>query len=66
MTADDSTLDTAATAEARALLEPPRRRERLWPVVLAAACLALASIAFAVAMIVAPPVVKEHTVKSAP
>ena len=65
MPADDSPLDETEMARARRLLATPRRVERLWPVVAAAAVLALAAIAFAAAMVLAPPVVTEH-VKSAP
>jgi hypothetical protein len=61
-----SALDPDAIAKARALLEPPARRERLWPVLGAAGLLALSALAFATAMIMAPPLVSEHVAKSAP
>jgi len=61
-----SALDADALARARALLEAPRRRERVWPVLAAAALLAVSALAFATAMIMAPPVVSSHVVKSVP
>jgi hypothetical protein len=61
-----SALDADAFARARALLEAPRRKERLWPVLAAAALLAVSALAFATAMIMAPPVVSSHVVKSVP
>jgi hypothetical protein len=60
MASDDSNLDRAGMSRARALLAPPRRRQRIWPVLAAAALLAVVSIGFAVAMVLAPPVTKEH------
>ena len=66
MPGHDSILDGAAIAEARALLSAPRPAERLWPVLVAAAALTLASLAFAAAMVVAPPVTTQHTVQGAP
>ena len=53
-------LDPAVIAEARALLEPVPRRERLWPVLGAAGLLAASALIFATAMIMAPPFVSEH------
>ena len=50
-------------ARARALLEPPRRPERVWPVLGAAALLAVSALTFATAMILAPPLTSEHTAK---
>ena len=47
-------------AYARALLDPPRPRERMWPVVCAAALLAVSALGFAAAMILAPPIITEH------
>jgi hypothetical protein len=61
-----SSLDPDALARARALLEPPRPPERLWPVLGAAGLLALSALAFATAMIMAPPVVSEHVLKTSP
>jgi len=55
-----SVLDPGATAEARALLAPPRRPERLWPVLGAAGLLALSALVFAAAMITAPPLTGDH------
>ena len=56
----DSALDPIELAHAWALLEPPKRRERVWPVLGAAALLAIAALSFATAMIMAPPVISEH------
>ena len=55
-----SALDPAVIAKARALLEPPPRRERLWPVLGAAGLLAASALIFATAMIMAPPIVSQH------
>jgi hypothetical protein len=66
MTAHDSSLDAAEVARARALLGPAPARQRLWPVVAAAGALAIASLGFATAMVLAPAVVKQHTARSAP
>jgi hypothetical protein len=60
-----SALDGAALARARALLAPPGRRERVWPALAAAAFFAAAALAFATAMIMAPPVVSDHVARSA-
>lgn len=57
MSADDSTLDAAAIARARALLAAPVRRERIWPALTAAGLLAVSALAFATAMVLAPPLV---------
>jgi hypothetical protein len=62
----DSTLDAEALAQARQLLAKPSRRERLWPAVAAAGALAVASLAFATVMILAPPVATEHVAEGAP
>jgi hypothetical protein len=62
----ESALDPEALARARTLLEAPQPKERLWPVLGAATLLALSALAFATAMIMAPPVVSEHVAKSAP
>jgi hypothetical protein len=61
-----SALDADALDRARSLLEAPKRRERVWPVLAAAALLAVSALAFATAMIMAPPLVSQHVVKSAP
>jgi hypothetical protein len=58
--------DADALERARSLLERPKRNERVWPVLAAAALLAVSALAFAAAMITAPPVVSEHVVRSAP
>jgi hypothetical protein len=58
--AAETTLDTEAMARARALMAPKARRERLWPVLAAAAVAALSALSFATAMILAPPVVTQH------
>ena len=55
-----SALDSVAMARARGLLKPPVRRERLWPVLTAAAVLAVTALTFATAMILAPPLVTSH------
>ena len=47
-------------ARARGLLKPPLRRERAWPALAAAGLLAVSAIAFATAMLMAPPLVSEH------
>ena len=62
MTVSDSALDADALAQARALLAPPQRRERLGPVLGAAAFAAVAALTLAAAMITAPPVVTQHVV----
>ncbi|HEY0436917.1 MAG TPA: hypothetical protein VGC92_09765 [Phenylobacterium sp.] len=56
-----SALDPGAMARARGLLKSPLRRERAWPALASAALLAVSAIAFAVAMLTAPPLVHEHT-----
>jgi hypothetical protein len=63
MTTPDSALDAAQMARARALLDPPKPPERIWPVLGAAGLLALSALVFATAMIVAPPLHTEHTAK---
>jgi hypothetical protein len=55
-----SALDADEIARARALLERPLRPARMWPVLAAAAALAVASLAFATAMLTAPPLTSEH------
>lgn len=56
----DSALDVAAVAYARALLRRPMRRQRMGPVLAAAAFAALSAITFATVMIMAPPAVVQH------
>ncbi len=60
MLAADSALDASEIARARALLEPVDVRQRMWPVLSAAALLAISALGFATAMIVAPPLVSQH------
>jgi len=56
----DSALDTAAIAYARALLRRPARRQKMAPVLAAAAFAALSAITFAAVMVIAPPAVTQH------
>ena len=56
----DSALDREEMARARALVEAPRRPDRMWPVLGAAVLLALSALTFATAMILAPPLTSEH------
>ncbi len=60
MVSPSSALDPDAMAQARALLARPERKERLWPVLGAAGFLAISALAFATAMILAPPLTSEH------
>jgi hypothetical protein len=55
-----SALDLDVMVKARALLMRPERRERIWPALAAAGLLAVSALAFATAMIMAPPLVSEH------
>jgi hypothetical protein len=55
-----SALDHDALARARELLTPHRRPERMWPAIAAAGLLAVSALAFATAMILAPPLTSEH------
>ncbi len=55
MDSTDSALDQVAIGRARALLKPPIERERLWPALAAATFAAISALAFATAMIMAPP-----------
>jgi hypothetical protein len=66
MAMNDSALDPEATARIRGLLAPRTRTERMWPVLGAALLAALSALAFATAMILAPPVVSEHVAESSP
>jgi hypothetical protein len=56
-------LDATEIARARALLVPVKVRQRIWPVLTAAACLAVSALAFATAMVLAPPLVSQHVVR---
>jgi hypothetical protein len=60
MTTAHSALDADEIARARALLGPVKVRQRIWPVLTAAACLAVSALAFATAMVLAPPLVSQH------
>jgi len=60
MAISDSAIDREALAYARALLKPPLARENLWGVIAAAAFAAVSSLAFATAMVMAPPVTTSH------
>jgi hypothetical protein len=60
MATTDSVLDPDQIARARALLARPERPQRIWPVLAAAAFLAVSALAFATAMILAPPLTSEH------
>ena len=60
MTATDSALDANEMARARALLKPLKPVQRIWPVLAAATLLAVSALAFATAMVLAPPLVSEH------
>ena len=65
MATNDSALDADAISRARALVTPEVARSSMWPVLGAAAFFAVSALAFATAMVVAPPVVTEHVVQSA-
>ncbi|WP_293906912.1 hypothetical protein [Phenylobacterium sp.] len=62
----DSTLDPIAIERARGLLRTPRRRDPLWPALVAATALALTSVMFAAVAVLAPPLQTEHVAASAP
>jgi hypothetical protein len=62
MVAVDSALDPDALALARSLLEPiAPRAPRMWPAVAAALFAAVCALSLAVAMVIAPPVVTDHS-----
>lgn len=63
MSFTESALDSEAMTRARTLLQKPQPRERIWPVLGAAGLLALSALAFATAMIMAPPLISEHVLK---
>jgi len=65
MSLTDSALDSDAIAQARTLLAPAPKKERLWPMVAAAAFAAVAALALAGAMITAPPVVSQPMAQTA-
>jgi len=60
MATPSTVLDVDAMTRARALVERPARRERMWPVLGAAGLLAVSALTFATAMIMAPPLTSEH------
>ena len=60
MAATETALDASEIARARALLAPAEARQRMWPVLSAAALLAVSALGFATAMVLAPPLVSEH------
>jgi hypothetical protein len=62
---DDSTLDPQQTARIRELLRRPPAKASMWPALGAAFFAAVSALAFATAMILAPPVISEHVVESA-
>ena len=64
MDSTDSALDHVAIGRARALLKPPIERERLWPALAAALFAAVSALAFATAMVMAPPTLSRHVVSS--
>ncbi|WP_309089460.1 hypothetical protein [Phenylobacterium sp.] len=63
---NDSALDPEAMARARALLAARARHERMWPALAAAALLATSALAFATAMVLAPPVITRPAAPNAP
>ena len=66
MAMTDSALNPEETARIRALLTPKAKKERMWPVLAAALLAAVSALAFAGAMIMAPPVTSQHVVQSQP
>ncbi len=58
-----SALDAEAMDRARKLVERPERPLSMWPVLGAAALLALSTLAFATAMFMAPPLTSEHSAR---
>jgi hypothetical protein len=66
MSMGDSALDPQQVARARALLKARVRKDPMWPALLAATALAITSVAFATAMVLAPPLQTEHTAQGAP
>jgi hypothetical protein len=60
MALTDSALDPIALAYARALLRPRDRRQKMGPVLAAAAFAALCAVSFATVMVLAPPAVTQH------
>jgi len=66
MAMTDSALKSDETDRIRILLTPRAKKERMWPVLAAALLAAVSALAFATAMILAPPVVSQHVVQSEP
>ena len=66
MAISPSALDPDAMARAKALLVRPSRTQRLWPVMVAATLLAFSALVFAAAMILAPPLLVEHSRQNQP
>ncbi|WP_425997217.1 hypothetical protein [Caulobacter sp. DWR1-3-2b1] len=60
MVSSDSALDPVAMAYARALLRPKERRQKMGPVLAAAAFAAFCALSFATVMVLAPPAVIQH------
>jgi hypothetical protein len=56
----DSALDPVAMAYARALLRSKERRQKMGPVLAAAAFAAFCALSFATVMVIAPPTVTQH------
>ncbi|MBP7704392.1 MAG: hypothetical protein KA105_03770 [Caulobacter sp.] len=56
----NSALDREALAYARGLLKAPIQRENLWGTLAAAAFAAVSALAFATAMVLAPPLTTSH------
>ena len=56
-------LDPAKLARARKLLATPKTKERVWPALCAAGLAAVAALALATAMVLAPPVTTQHVVE---
>ena len=66
MAMTDSALNPEEMKRIRALLTPKAKKERMWPVLAAALLAAFSALAFATAMILAPPVTSQHVVQSQP
>jgi hypothetical protein len=60
MASTDSILDPAQLARARMLVVRRERPQPMWPTLAAAAFLAVSALAFATAMILAPPLTSQH------
>ena len=56
----NASLDREALAYARGLLKPPVVRENLWGALAAAGFAAVSALAFATAMVLAPPLTTSH------